>query len=209
MNIPSDLKLQLIRLLAAGKRQQAVTYLRQQFTISTADAEKLISVLEDEITTSAARPLQSVAGLAGCAILVLRSASIIIGMMALLCLAGAAYFWYSAQQFAQQAIRLKGKVIELVPENSAGPAVAPVVAYRYNGRLFTYYSNNYSHPPDYEVNDEVVMLVSATDPEKATIDSFREQFSVSLGFVIIGAFLLAVSLTIGFIRRKLKKAFGK
>ncbi len=209
MHIQSNLKLQLILLLAAGRRQQAVTLLQQQFNISAADAEKLIHALESEIKTTAARPQQSVAGLAGCAMMVLRSVSIIIGMMALLCLAGAAYYWYSAQQFAQQAIRVKGEVIELAPENSTGPAVAPVVAYRYNGRLFTYYSNNYSHPPDYKVNDEVVMLVSATDPEKAIIDSFSEQFSVTLGFVIIGAFLLAVSLTIGFIRRKLKKAFGK
>src|SRR5688572_11414908 len=52
MSIPSEAKQEVARLLTAGQKNEAITYLEETFQISLIDAKTLVEVVEKELNIS-------------------------------------------------------------------------------------------------------------------------------------------------------------
>ena len=213
MSINQEVKQQVIALVRSGQHDQAKTLLMEKFQIASTDAEKLIQAVELENPVAQGVPphieekIKLVSGQAGgCIVLGLRALMVffLIFTFAFYAIAVGLLIYYNS--YTGTAEQLTGTVTSFT-ENDEG-SLAPVVEYTRNNEAKTYTSTMYSSPPDYQVGDQVTLLVNPEKPDEVIIDSFTERYMISTVFGAVGTFFLIFSLGLLVVSRKIKRSLA-
>jgi hypothetical protein len=206
VEINTIFKEQLLGLIRAGRRAEAITILQQKLDISQADAKRLIAALEAEQhgqpTTAQSA---GAATLTGCLSLIFK---MLAGLLLLVCIVFtllAGYFWQQSYSFARQALKIKGEVINLTPQPTDSTYLAPLIAYQVNSQTYQHQHNHYSQEPSYHLQQEVNLLVNPEQPDQAKIDSFEGLYFEATGLAILAAISLFFAWLLNAIARKIKK----
>jgi hypothetical protein len=96
----------------------------------------------------------------------------------LLCIA--AIIFYFNQRATNQYVHLEGVVVR---NEFEGNTARPVIAYLWEGKELTYFSNTSTNPPAFEVGERVELFVNPSDGTDVWVNRFSERW---LGMVIVG-----------------------
>ncbi|MCX7637621.1 MAG: DUF3592 domain-containing protein [Cyclobacteriaceae bacterium] len=202
MNINPDTKKAIIELLQEGRRHEAKIFVERQFGVSSEQAELLVQALENEIKQNHPQPAALQVNKVGCLIKILKILRFGAAVTTLILMLATVIAWYTANHFSGEAIRVKGRVIDMAHGSSGSSGLAPVIEYSYQGETKVYRSNVFSKPPAYRLNEEVTLLINPNDPNDVVLDSFMERYFTTffLSFFTLFPLLLTVGLHI-FIRK--------
>jgi ribosomal protein L7/L12 len=199
-NADEILKAEIKRLLAGGKKIQAIKLAKDTLRIRLNGAKVWVDDIEREMNPNH-RPLHGVArpyrtGATGRALHsgaggILMGAFIALG---LLFMGGATYVYLRQSQSIQQSDLIKGKVVSM-QQNNEGMS-APVIAYEWHGTKRVYSSKTYSSPPAFSVDEEVPVYVNRQDPDNITVDTFSERWLLMFILSVLGAFFVGIPLLI-------------
>lgn len=199
MSDPKNIKAQIKQLLESDQRYQAIRLIQNTYGISEADAEKLLSTLEDEEPqqSTSATP-SSNAGCNGCFSGVLKVGSILIGLLGLLFLAATAFFYYFYEDFKKDAISVRGIVADTVYVTPTSPtdttrSVYLVFNYQVEDSVYSYQTSTTHPDTEYLVQDSINLLVNTNNPEYATLESDGVMEDFYLIFGIAGGVCLFVA----------------
>jgi len=111
-------------------------------------------------------------------------------------LVGSFFVYQNASDFLNGAVKADGVVVDLVASRSSDSTTyAPRIRFKtIEGSMIEFVSSTSSNPPSYSRGEQVTVLYSSAQPDKAKIDGF---FSVWGGAVIL-AVLGGVFFIIGF-----------
>lgn len=214
MSDPKNIKAQIKKLLASDQRYQAIRLIQNTYGISETDAEKLLSTLENEEPPprpgSGAAPASNT-GCNGCFAGVLKVGSILIGLLGLLFLAATAFFYYFYEDFKKDAISVRGIVADTVyvmPTSSTDTtrSVYLVLNYQVQDSIYTYQTVTTYPEFEYLVQDSVYLLVNASNPDYATLESDNVMEDFYLIFGIAGGVCLFVAGVLFFLGRSTRNS---
>jgi len=207
MSDPKNIKAQIKQLLESDQRYQAIRLIQNTYGISEADAEKLLSTLENEEPQqhTSSTPASN-AGCNGCFSGVLKVGSILIGLLGLLFLAATAFFYYFYEDFKKDAISVRGIVADTVYVTPTSPtdttrSVYLVFNYLVEDSVYTYQTSTTYPEFEYLVQDSVYLLVNASNPEYATLESDTVMEDFYLIFGIAGGVCLFIAGVLFFLSR--------
>lgn len=214
MSIQQEIRQQVTALIRSGQRAEAKALLKEKFQVTDEQADQLILTIEREnpmanvIVPQMGKQMgRAIGGSGGCLSLVLNGFMIFFILVTLM-FAGAAIGTYLYEnRFVDEGILFEGTVINLT-ENETG-SLAPLVEYTYLDTLRQYQSSFYSSPPDYEVGQQVPLILNPENPNEAIIDSFNDRYLISIIFGGVGGFFLILSIGLGVAARKVKRNFEK
>jgi hypothetical protein len=207
MSDPKNIKAQIKQLLESDQRYQAIRLIQNTYGISEADAEKLLSTLEnEEPQQSTSSTPASNAGCNGCFSGVLKVGSILIGLLGLLFLAATAFFYYFYEDFKKDAISVRGIVADTVYVTPTSPtdttrSVYLVFNYPVEDSVYTYQTSTTYPEFEYLVQDSVYLLVTTSNPEYATLESDTVMEDFYLIFGIAGGVCLFIAGVLFFLSR--------
>ena len=201
-----DQKRQLKSLFVEKGQREAVNYLLKHFNLSLQQAQKVIQELDfsenspigtNNLTTFK----KSKGGLLGN---LMGPIFILIGIAMTF---GAGYIFYKNYLFSKTAVSVNGKVIDFATSyrvigvddenNKQEPTImySSVVEFKYEAHTYKYTSKLASSSPDYEINEEVEILINPTSPEQAQINEFSDRWRsfvilmvMGIGFTVAGYF---------------------
>ncbi|MBX2954729.1 MAG: DUF3592 domain-containing protein [Cyclobacteriaceae bacterium] len=213
MSINLEIKQQVIAFLQRGQRVRAKDLLMEKFQITPDDAEKLIEAIELEHPESKSLPpniaeqitLVKTQG-GGCIVFGMRALMVFFLIFTFAFYAIAIGLLVYFNSYTGKADNVTGIVVSF-RENENG-SQAPVVEYTWKNEVKRYESTMYSSPPDYQIGDQVPLLVNPEDPEVAVIDSFTERYMLSTFFAGFGTFFLILSLGLLVVSRKIKRSLA-
>lgn len=207
MSDPKNIKAQIKQLLESDQRYQAIRLIQNTYGISEADAEKLLSTLENEEPQqrTSSTPASN-AGCNGCFSGVLKVGSILIGLLGLLFLAATAFFYYFYEDFKKDAISVRGIVADTVYVTPTSPtdttrSVYLVFNYPVEDSVYTYQTSTTYPEFEYLVQDSVYLLVNTSNPEYATLESDTVMEDFYLIFGIAGGVCLFIAGVLFFLSR--------
>ncbi|MBX2966242.1 MAG: DUF3592 domain-containing protein [Cyclobacteriaceae bacterium] len=211
MSIQQEIRQQVTALIRSGQRAEAKALLKTKFQVSEEQAEQLVLTIEKE------KPVANVIvpqlgkrvsqGTGGCVPLILKGLMIFFFLITFIFAAFAIGIYFYENRFAGEGIAVEGIVISLT-ENDTG-SLAPLIEYAWQDTLRQHQSNFYTSPPDYEVGQQVPLLLNPENPEEVIIDSFSDRYLISIVFGGIACFFLVFALTLGYVARKMKRSFEK
>lgn len=207
MSDPKNIKAQVKQLLESDQRYQAIRLIQNTYGISEADAEKLLSTLENEEPNQRTNSTPaSNAGCNGCFSGVLKVGSILIGLLGLLFLAATAFFYYFYEDFKQDAISVRGIVADTVYVMPTSPtdttrSVYLVFNYQVEDSSYTYQTVTTYPEYEYSVQDSVDLLVNRINPDYATLEADQVMEDFYLIFGIAGGVCLFVAGVLFFLGR--------
>lgn len=211
MSDPKNIKAQVKQLLESDQRYQAIRLIQNTYSISESDAEKLLSTLENEEPqqNTSSTPASN-AGCNGCFSGVLKVGSILIGLLGLLFLAATAFFYYFYEDFKKDAISVRGIVADTVYVTPTSPtdttrSVYLVFNYPVEDSVYTYQTSTTYPEFEYLIQDSVYLLVNASNPEYATLESDTVMEDFYLIFGIAGGVCLFVAGVLFFLSRSPRK----
>lgn len=214
MNVQQEIRQQVTALLRSGQRAEAKALLKEKFQVSDEQADQLILAIEREnpmanviVPQMGKQMSQAFAGSGGCLALILNGLKIFFILVTLMFSAFAIGMYFFDNRFADDGIPVEGTVISLT-ENETG-SFAPVVEYMYQDTLRQYKSSVYSNPPDYQMGQQITLLLNPEDPNEAIIDSFNDRYLITVIFGIVAGFFLLMSIGLGIAARKAKRNFEK
>jgi len=199
MSDPRNIKDQVKKLLDSDQRYQAIRLIQTNYGVSEADAEKLLSTLENEEPQQSTNSSPSSnAGCNGCFSGVLKVGGILIGLLGLLFLAATAFFYYFYEDFKKDAISVRGIVADTVYAPPTSPtdttrSVYLIFNYPIEDSVYTYQTSTSYPEYEYLVQDSVYLLVNSSNPENATLESDTVMEDFYLIFGIAGAVCLFIA----------------
>lgn len=205
MNDPRNIKDQVKKLLDSDQRYQAVRLIQTTYGVSEADAEKLLTTLDQDepqkpVNRSTAK------GCGGCFSGFLKVGSILIGLLGLLFLAATAFFYYFYEDFKKDAVPVRGIVADTVYAAPVTPTdttreVYLVFEYEVADSVYSYQTVTTYPEFEYQVHDSVDLLMNGNDPTYATLaaDDVMEDFYLIFG--IAGAVCLFIAGVLWFLGR--------
>jgi hypothetical protein len=110
----------------------------------------------------------------------------------------AGYLIISNNKFEQRAIHTKGKVIDYrnyQSSNDNGGSTTmytPVFEYAFSGKSYQHASSTSSSSPEYEIGEEVDVLVDPKNPKEILINTFWEKWFVVVLLGIMGTIFTGV-----------------
>lgn len=180
-------------LLRRGRRTEAIRYLRDLFSISESDAEKITDALATQINPGEARINRMRR-------IMLKSLAMLMMIAGFLSFAGVSLLIYLHQQTVRTSDHIQGKVMAL--QYNAENAGAPLITYRRNGEEVVFESSEFNAPPVYHAGQTVWLYVSRKDGSVLIDDSRRHWASVGR-LALAGAAGVAFSIVFSqFARRK-------
>ncbi len=193
MTLTPDQKAHATQLIASGKQLEAVRYFREVLGIDANQALALAEKLEQEMGGPTGALAHRVATHLRSGASVGRLVGRIFMTVGLILASVGAYFIYSNIQFKQHATPIKGTLVEYesyvsTSDNSSTTMYTPVFEYRFNGKTYTHVNTSSSNYQEFEIGETVDILVDPEHPENVLIESFMEEWFVSLILGIMGAF---------------------
>lgn len=207
MSDPKNIKAQVRQLLETDQRYQAIRLIQNTYGVSEADAEKLLDTLEkDEPQPGSGSTPAANAGCNGCFSGVLKVGSILICLLGLLFLAATAFFYYFYEDFKKDAIAVRGIVADTVYATPTSPndtirSVYLVLNYKVEDSVYTSQTSTSYPESEYVVQDSINLLVNASNPDYATLDSDDVMEDFYLIFGIAGGVCLFVAGVLFFLSR--------
>lgn len=189
MVVSEQQKTEVKRLIAQGKKIEAIKYLRQEFNIDLKSAKTLADHIEDDLN-----PLEY--STTSINIKVIRAkASNLFGKIFLgigfILLAVTMLLIFLDYDHEKTSIRTIGVVINNPSQ--------PTFEYEFDGNKFYYYSTTSSNPPSYQLGEEVELLVDPSDPSNVIVNTITDRW---LGIIVI-AFIGSIFTIIGLSVNKL------
>jgi hypothetical protein len=189
MALTTEQKQHVTWLLKKGNKLQAVKYFKETLNIGLKEAHALTEKLQEEIGL-AANPHERMTLQSG------RNMGHWVGLgfmsIGIIMLASVTYMVVSNNKFEKIAVHVKGKVIDFTSHESSDDdggsttMYAPVFEYQFNGQTYQYTSSTSSSSPEYDVGEEVEVLVDPKNPNEVLINTFWEKWFLSLVLGIMG-----------------------
>lgn len=186
-----DLRSRIKELLEQGKKIDAVREVKNALGTSLREAVARVEAIEREINPN----FKPMAKSRGC----VRVVAFFVAAVSFLLLAAAFYAYQHHSKTIETGVKVAGVVVDMEYSEGAG---APVVACPWNGEKRIYRSDTYTNPPAFEVGEEVILYVDATDTNRVLIDSFSERWLGVLVFGLLGAVFGMVALAIILVNRR-------
>lgn len=196
--LDGELKSKVIQHLQQRNKIGAVKEVKASLRINLKDALLMVEEVERELDPTA-QPIQIRLG--GCAGRVFRLVSFVFLTIGLLFMGVAGVVYYLQTETIANGQTVIGKVVELRSGDESG--VAPVIAYEWNGQQMHHYSNMYSSPPSYELDEEVPVIVNTLDPRDVLIDTFSDRWLLIVIIGTIGLFFAGFGAIFVFAGRKI------
>lgn len=197
--LDGKLKEDVIRLLQANQKLDAVKRVKSELHIGLKEALVMVEEVHQEIDPT--QKFTKVGG--GCLSGTFTLFLLIFGFIgvSLLGIAGLIYY-FQAEEIANSEL-MKGRVTSFhFSGDSRGSA--PVISYQWGGSERFYKSNTFSTPPAYELNEEVDLYVNRNNPKEVVVDTFTDRWLVITIIGGIGFFFTVFTLALVFVSRKLK-----
>ena len=188
----SALRIRVIDLVKAGKKLEAIKYVKSELNIGLGEAAKFVDNIDRETNPNYKPPGK------GCGCLG-RSLTAIFGAIAMVLLAIAAAIYYFETKTIENGDRVSGQVVDF---NSSDGSVAPVIQYEWRGEKKLYYSNIYSTPPAYEMDERVPMIINRDDPDDILLDTFTDRWLAIVVLCGLGLFFGFFCILFRFMGRK-------
>jgi hypothetical protein len=206
MNDPRNIKDQIKKLLESDQRYQAIRLIQNTYGVTEADAEKLLSTLDENEPQQQPAAQSTAQGCGGCFSGVLKIGSVLVGLLGLLFLAATAFFYYFYEDFKKDAFPVKGVIADTVYVAPISPSdttrnVYLVLEYTVGDSVYTYQTATTYSKFEYHVLDSVDLLVNGNDPSYASLaaDNFMNDFYLIFG--IAGMVMLFVAGVLWFLSR--------
>jgi hypothetical protein len=200
MDVTDEQKEHVISLLEVGQKLEAVRYLQRLHNLDAEQALTLTEKIEFEINSSEQHETSD----AGSSFNVAKIVGTVFLSIGLLLLGLSLFFGFKAYRFKHNAFSIPGKVIDLKPSQSLSSdkkeritMYAAVIEYTFYGHQYQYISNeNYSTPP-YNKGDSIALLVDRSNPGEPVINSFFNQWFVTVLLGSLGLIFAAVGWGVG------------
>jgi len=185
MPISEDKKRYIRELLIAGKKIEAVRFIKKDFGLSLVEAKRLIDLVDITIADTEYKYVRNLRKN--------RAPKKIIGLVftfvGFAMLGGAMYEYISNEEFIQNGVRGKATVI-------SNPS-QPDFEYIFEGQSYQYQSTIESSPPSYHIGEQVDIFINPQYPSDILVDSFTDRWLIivilgSMGgiFFLIGVFAM-------------------
>ncbi len=197
MKITPEQQENIKNLLLNGEQIEAVKYLQNNLHINAAEALSMVEKLQ---TSLAADPAMSAFKAMNRMRLKHQSGSKLgkgIGLFFMFCglimLGVTAYIFYGNYQFAQTAVPVVGKVVDFSTHESSDDdggtttMYTSIFEYEYEGQTYTHYGEISSSSPDYDLGEEVEVLVDPELPNKALVNAFWDRWFTIVLLGIMGS----------------------
>ena len=195
VSLSPPLRASLTRLLADGRRIDAVRLIRRDHKISLQEAVGVVDQVVARRSTGFDLGQRRDNQRSFPALAVAASIFLAVGI----CL-GAVAIWihHSNSLLLAKGLQVQGEVIGL---QSNGRSTAPIVGYMVNDAKYEYRSTNYTNVVDYEIGSRVNLLVDAENPHMPLINDAFHRYAgiVILSFVAAGmllAFFISLALAV-------------
>ncbi len=193
----SEQKEKAVSLIHMGEKLEAVRYLQETLNIDAEQALRLTEKLEEEDEKSETSDLrhrfekakQEMSSSKGTN--VGRTVGLIFMSVGILMLATCFYLFYNSTQFAKRAIPVMGRVVDYdsyysTNDDGGGSTMyTPIYEYTYYGNKKTFQSSVSSSSRDFDIGEEVEILVDPDDPDEIIVNTFWDRYFavVILGFL--------------------------
>ncbi|MEP2668757.1 MAG: DUF3592 domain-containing protein [Cyclobacteriaceae bacterium] len=211
MNDPKDIKEELINLVYAGRKEEAIQLLQQQHGATREEAEQLLKLAVKESFTPVAffkratKAGASQVGLGkGCLQTIFGMVAYGFGFFGIPMLLAATGIFIYQYLFISNSTRIIGTVT-VTEENYTNSELQyrSVISYEVNEKTYTTETTISADTPIYYVNDPVPMFVHNDDPNNVLIDSFLERWLI---ITIVGSLgLIFTLMMVVFIKKSRKK----
>ena len=192
MEISPELKEQILSLIKAGRKIEAIKVIREEFSLPLQEAKLFAEQLEETIPPDQ-RTYPKVRS--GSGSWVLKVFYYLGGLM----MATALIWSWNTWSKLQKGVPVPGIVIDF--EYNESETARPVITYTYEDYDFTITGDVGSSPPAYEIGEEVEIYVIDGDPRNYLIGSITELW---LGSIIVGVIGLSF-LLVGMSSRRFMK----
>ena len=195
MNDPKDIKEELINLVYAGRKEEALQRLQQLHGATREEAEQLLKLAVKEsfspidfFKRATKASTSHLSKEKGCKQTIYGMIAYGFGFFGIpLLLAASGIFIYQLY-FISNSTQVIGTVVVSEEPNDASTQYRSVISYPINGKTYSTQSTVTSSVPQYYVNDPVPLFVNNENPNDVLIDNFLERWMIltiigSLGFL--------------------------
>ena len=116
----------------------------------------------------------------------LRIGAWVLSVVGLFLLVYASFLYLNIRHKKMKWTPVTGTVVNFIVDPAIGGA-APIIVFDWKGDSLSYTSDQYSSPPQYELQEQVSMFIDPASPTEAILDSFHlyQLFLIlgSLGFL--------------------------
>ena len=167
----ATLRNDIANLLKQGNKIEAVKLAKETYGSTLKEALEYVDDIEFEMGSGGTSP-PTAPGLN-----VFKLVGTIFASIGVLLIIIAGFIYQRKNASVEKSVKVPGVVTEYHGN------YAPVVDYIWEGKKKRYYSDVYSSPPAYDIDEEVTMLVNREDPSDVMIDSFSDRW---IAIVILG-----------------------
>jgi hypothetical protein len=188
-------------LIEMGDKLEAVRYFQQTLNITADQALTLAEKLEEELGIALFEKSVEKKEISTSGVNVGKLVGSIFMGVGIIMLSVIAYLIVSNNKFEQRAVRTKGKVIDYKNYQSSNDnggsttMYTPVFEYEFNGQSYQHTSSTSSSSPEYEIGEEVEVLVDPKRPAEILINTFWEKWFV----VVLLGFMGTIFTGVGFL----------
>jgi tetrahydromethanopterin S-methyltransferase subunit G len=192
MTLTPEQKEHAIDLIEMGEKLEAVRYFQQVLAIDAEQALLLAEKLEKEVEPELDQQefQQKAEEMKRSGAKVGRLVGLIFMSIGMVLLVVAGYFVYDHQQFEKTAVTVTGTVVDFHSyvsnnDNSSTTMYSPIFEYEYEGKKYTHVSTSGSNVKEYDVGEQLDILVNPENPADVLVNSFMEKWFVPalLGFL--------------------------
>jgi len=184
--------------LVLSNKLEAIRYAQQNFGLDAEQAitmvERVVQKLEGEVEVEHKKTVVQVPNIVGG----------VFSVIGIILIALGSYFGYNSYKFIEHAATVPALVKEFktgqrkdVDDNSTYTVYLPVFEYHYNAKDYLYLRQYGSTEPDYNVGDQVQLLIDPDKPGEPQENGFMENWFLpmllgSIGLVFAGVGLIVM-----------------
>ena len=195
-----DIKDDVKELLQNGLDEQAIRLLMSKIGINREDAVKLSNALRMEMRRDPKVALEefkqgAISSIKSSIPLLLKGSGVCFGIVALLVIIGCSIGYYLSMQFERKAVEVEGSIADF-HRNYETDEVWLIVEYEFDAEHFSIESQMTYDQGEFQLGQNIKLLVGSDRPALAVINSFKERFlavyvigGVALGILIFSIFL--------------------
>jgi ribosomal protein L7/L12 len=195
----ADLKAQVIALLQANQKIEAVKKVKASMNAGLKEALVIVENIQKEIDPDY-QPFTQASG--GCLAGTFTVIAILFGLVTVFLFAVCGVIYYIQSGVIKDSELVPGRVTDFA--YSEGMGSAPVITYSVNNQTYQDTSTTFSSPPAYVIDEEVEVYVSRTDPQNVVINSFEDRWLVVSIVGGIGMMFLLFTVAFFFAGRKIR-----
>jgi len=185
MQNPEELKRQVLDLIAADQRYQAIRLIQNTYQVDEQKAQELLAAIErDQNQTSLGNPV------GGCLSGGLRVVSILMAITGILFLAGLGLFYYTFEETKDTWVNSQGFVVSRTPFELDRDMFTLEIRYAYLDSTYEFTTATGYDQDQFTPGDSIPIWINPTEPQNAVV---QDQGNVDIyWFLAIAAGVLFV-----------------